>query len=60
LFNSGLNCLIVATGVWSAVATTATIATTPLIPNVALLPLCVFASVGVAVGLKLPEWCGEA
>jgi hypothetical protein len=47
--------LIVATGVGSAVATTATIATTPLIPNVAPLPLCVFASVGVAVGLKLPE-----
>jgi hypothetical protein len=53
LFNSGLNSLIVATGVRSAVATTATIATTPLTPDVACLPDS--ASVGVAVDLKLPE-----
>jgi hypothetical protein len=57
LFNSGLNCLIVATGVGSAVATTATIATTPLASDVAPLPISVSASVGVgvAVDLKLPE-----
>jgi hypothetical protein len=55
LFNSGLNSVVVTAGVGSAAATTATIATTPLTPDVVSLPASVSASFGVAVDLKLPE-----